>query len=494
MAIRRRKKRRTHQTVTLDDTKVPRSFVFAKGKGQAGPVVVELVDDLRRMMEPHTASRLKARKHNRVRDFLHVAGQYNVNFFMIVSTTERGTYLRLARVPRGPTLQFRVHRFSLAADVAAALRRPHSPSGGEFATPPLLVLHGFSKTDKQDQLATVMFQNLFPPIDVGKMNIKSCRRVVLVHHDRESGRTHIRQYAITATPTGMTRGLKKLMRGGVGGKMATKLGALEDIAQLLDRDGYSSESGAETDQETEAVTLPQDYKGRGAKKSQQCAIKLTELGPRLELELLKIEEGVCEGNVIYHKHVVKTPAEAAELVQRAADKAESKAERKRVQEENIQRKAEAKAAEFAARGGKRGRPEAAAEPADDDDGEGDGGDSDAEAADDDMSDADWYRDEVGEEPEPQLFRAKPVADGEAPAKREKYNPLYKKRVKKSATTAADDGGGADDAPAGQARGGDGRGGRGEREGGRGRGGGRGGRGGEGSGKPDYRGHRTAARK
>ena len=436
MAIRRRKKRRTHKPVTLDDAQVPRSFVFSKGQG--GPVVVELVADLKRMMEPHTASRLKARKTNRVRDFLHVAGQYNVNFFMIVSTTERGTYLRLARVPRGPTLQFRVHRFSLAADVAAALRRPHSPTGGEFATPPLLVLHGFSKTDKQDQLATVMFQNLFPPIDVGKMSIKTCRRVVLVHHDRETGRTHVRQYAITATPTGMTRGLKKLLRAGSTSKLlAARLGQLEDISQLLERDGYSSESGAETDQETEAVTLPQDYTGRGARKAQQCAIKLTELGPRLELELLKIEEGVCDGNVMYHKYVTKTAAESAELARRADERREGKEERKRQQEENVRRKAEAKAAELAERAAKRtrGAPVPAAparaegSAADGAAGDEDSG-SDGDDEDDEPSDADWFRDEVGEEPEPGLFRAARArgdADADADGKRDKFNPRYVKR-------------------------------------------------------------------
>ncbi|KAJ1636975.1 Brix domain-containing protein [Pavlovales sp. CCMP2436] len=341
MAIRRRKKRRTHQPVTLENEQVPRSFVFSKGL-KGGPVVVELVADLKRMMEPHTASRLKARKHNRVRDFLHVAGQYNINFFMIVSTTERATYLRLARIPRGPTLQYRVHRFSLAADVAASLLRPHSPSGGEFATPPLLVLHGFSKNDKQDQLATVMFQNLFPPIDVGKLNIKTC---ALTHTH-----THVLSFPLTLPLSlthslRMSRVLKKLLRATPNAKLGAKLSQLEDISQLLDRYyGYSSESGAETDQENEAVTLPQDYKGRGARKSQQCAIKLIELGPRLELELLKIEEGVCEGNVIYHKYVTKTPKEVAELKQRAEDKRESKAARKREQEANVQRKAEAKTA------------------------------------------------------------------------------------------------------------------------------------------------------
>lgn len=40
--------------------------------------------------------------------------------------------------------------------------------------------------------------------------------------------------------------------------------------------------------------------------------RLTELGPRLRLELVKIEEGVCEGQVMYHAFVTKTEAELAQ--------------------------------------------------------------------------------------------------------------------------------------------------------------------------------------
>ena len=39
------------------------------------------------------------------------------------------------------------------------------------------------------------------------------------------------------------------------------------------------------------------------------AIKLKEIGPRLKLELLKIEEDFFDGRVIYHKYVEKTPQE-----------------------------------------------------------------------------------------------------------------------------------------------------------------------------------------
>lgn len=61
------------------------------------------------------------------------------------------------------------------------------------------------------------------------------------------------------------------------------------------------------------MTLPDRFIGKGNAKSQQSAMKLTELGPRLTLEIFKVEQGVNEGDVLYHKFVHKTPAEAAKI-------------------------------------------------------------------------------------------------------------------------------------------------------------------------------------
>jgi ribosome biogenesis protein SSF1/2 len=44
-----------------------------------------------------------------------------------------------------------------------------------------------------------------------------------------------------------------------------------------------------------------------------AAVKLTEIGPRMRLCLIKVEEGFCSGEVLYHKHVTKTPEEVAAL-------------------------------------------------------------------------------------------------------------------------------------------------------------------------------------
>jgi ribosome biogenesis protein SSF1/2 len=66
---------------------------------------------------------------------------------------------------------------------------------------------------------------------------------------------------------------------------------------------YSSESEIDD----LPVTLPSDYQDK--KKDTQVAIRLHELGPRLQMRLIKIEEGFCRGNVVFHAHQTKSPKE-----------------------------------------------------------------------------------------------------------------------------------------------------------------------------------------
>ncbi|KEP67062.1 UNVERIFIED_CONTAM: brix domain-containing protein [Hammondia hammondi] len=62
----------------------------------------------------------------------------------------------------------------------------------------------------------------------------------------------------------------------------------------------------------------------------RMAIALVELGPRMELQLVKIEEDVCAGKVLYHHFISKTPEELRML---KAKEAALKAERQRQREE-----------------------------------------------------------------------------------------------------------------------------------------------------------------
>ena len=55
-------------------------------------------------------------------------------------------------------------------------------------------------------------------------------------------------------------------------------------------------------------------------KNTTSAIRLAEIGPRLKLKLIKIEEGICDGEVLYHEFIAKTPEEVQELRENLAKK------------------------------------------------------------------------------------------------------------------------------------------------------------------------------
>lgn len=94
-----------------------------------------------------------------------VAGQLGVTHFVIFSRTEKNVNLRICRVPRGPTLTFRVVEYALAKDCLALQRNPKT-SDTEYRTSPLIVLNNFQQPGKEFKVMTAMLQNMFPSIDV----------------------------------------------------------------------------------------------------------------------------------------------------------------------------------------------------------------------------------------------------------------------------------------------------------------------------------------
>ncbi len=62
--------------------------------------------DFRKVMEPNTASNIKVRPKNVVKDFVHVAGVLGVSHLCMFTKTARGPYIKLARFPRGPTITY----------------------------------------------------------------------------------------------------------------------------------------------------------------------------------------------------------------------------------------------------------------------------------------------------------------------------------------------------------------------------------------------------
>jgi hypothetical protein len=206
-----------------------------------------------------------------------------------------GTSTRFLKIPILPHL-FIIQKIKLVL----ASFPPPGPS-----TPPHLTL--VMKT----------FQTLFPPLAPHKLALSSARRVVLVAYNAERGTIDWRHFRITVKPYGVSRRVRRVLQGssatGAGVSAMLDLGNEKDVADYVLRarsgttDGYESAATSDVssaaEDEADVVSLAEDYVGRNNRKGQKRAVRLDEIGPRMELRLVKITEGIPgrESAVIYHE-------------------------------------------------------------------------------------------------------------------------------------------------------------------------------------------------
>ncbi len=328
-----------------------------------------LIQDMRTVMSPHTAARLKERKSNKLKDFIVMAGPLGVSHLLIFNQSKEGNInLRMARTPHGPTLHFKVKNYSLCKDVRKFVKNPKSVSlsSAEFKAPPLLALEGFETDTPEKILLKDMFKHLMPPISVQSIDINSVQRVLLIFKDEKTGRIDLRHYAIDTQLAEVSKPIKKLINAKEKNKRLPNLSKVKDVADMIldpyaNGAGYTSESEVEEDavihvqQEddvsTKSIRNTQDVKVKSEdeenvlatapsikKNIQKRTVKLTELGPRLELELIKIEEGICDGKIMYHSYIKRTEEEEKKLEKKHALKQRQKQARRKEQEENVKRK------------------------------------------------------------------------------------------------------------------------------------------------------------
>ncbi len=107
-----KKHARKAETIVDEEDDGPNCFVIRKGKCSAS--VKRLTTDFRLVMSPRTASHLKEKKSNTLRDYMAVSSQLKVTHFYVFSSTSVGNaYLRVAKFPSGPTIVFRIEKFCL---------------------------------------------------------------------------------------------------------------------------------------------------------------------------------------------------------------------------------------------------------------------------------------------------------------------------------------------------------------------------------------------
>jgi len=259
-----------------------------------------------------------------------------VSHILAFTLTPLAPSLRIVKLSDGPTLSFRIERYSLMKDVLSTTRRAKS-IGLEYLSPPLvslsthptsllpvltihenqLVLASFPPpsptTPRHLSLLMKTFQSLFPPLSPQTVSLSSARRVVLISYNAERGTIDFRHYIIKVKPYGVSRRVRKVVEATMHSSTTVlNLGKEKDVADFLLRKrgepgpdgGYESASSAESVAgDGDAVDLADDYVGRNNKKGQKRAVRLDEVGPRMELRLIKITEGLPgkEGTVLYHE-------------------------------------------------------------------------------------------------------------------------------------------------------------------------------------------------
>ncbi|KIH50830.1 hypothetical protein ANCDUO_19088, partial [Ancylostoma duodenale] len=140
--------------------------------------------------------------------------------------------------------------------------------------------------------------------------------------------------AIRAVASGINKSVRKLVTAG---KSSTKelpdLSKYKDIADYLLNPGHLSDS--EYEGEEQEVILSQSLSEQGGTvRGEKSHVRLMEIGPRLKLELLKVEDGIDDGEVLYHRIVQKTGPELEKLKKEAPKKKKLK---KRSEQENEHR-------------------------------------------------------------------------------------------------------------------------------------------------------------
>ncbi|XKL63238.1 hypothetical protein PGB90_005602 [Kerria lacca] len=313
--------------------RAPHSFVIHRGT--VGKYILELETDFRKVMDPFTASNLQVLKKNTLKDFVSISSTLKVSHLIIFTHSDICPYLRIARLPQGPTLMFRIHNYSLARDVLSSLKKPMT-NKKLFINAPLVILNNFIGNGSHIKLMASVFQNMFPTINITKVKLSDIRRCVMLNYDPETKFIDFRHYAIKAVPVGISRGVKKIVQSKI-----PNLAKYNDISEFLIKPSMLSESEMEDDPNSH-VEVPQKLPYRGNIVSQQSSIRLSELGPRLTLQLIKVEEGLLNGEVMFHELIHKTEEEKKLIRKRLAEKRRLKEQRKIEQAKNIKKKEELK--------------------------------------------------------------------------------------------------------------------------------------------------------
>ncbi|KAK4290043.1 hypothetical protein Pmani_037034 [Petrolisthes manimaculis] len=186
--LKRRHRRIAKERELLREDLPPRCFVLTRG--HVNKSIHQLMMDFRHLMEPNTATKLEAKKTNNIEDFVGIAGHFHVTHLMIFSQTNLSPYMKLARLPNGPTLTFSIKKYSLKGDVVSSQRRHYQPPSRHPTAPCLMTNLLPNDGPLNLQLSARMFLDAFPTITPNQIKTDHIQRCCLIHYNDGSNDQH----------------------------------------------------------------------------------------------------------------------------------------------------------------------------------------------------------------------------------------------------------------------------------------------------------------
>uniref|UniRef100_T1GU79 Brix domain-containing protein n=1 Tax=Megaselia scalaris TaxID=36166 RepID=T1GU79_MEGSC len=215
-----------------------------------------------------------------------------------------------------------VHQFTLARDVLTQYRKQFV-NENIFKHSPLVIMNNFAGEGKHLKLMATTFQNMFPSINLATVSLHTIKRCLLFSYNPITKLVEVRHYSISVVASGLKKSVKKLVLGKI-----PNLSKCSDISDYILQTNNASDTEGEED-EASQVVLPQDLKSKGNMADNKSAVHLHEIGPRMTLQLMKIEDGVMTGEVLFNETVVKTEEEIERIKKMREKKKRLKEQRQR---------------------------------------------------------------------------------------------------------------------------------------------------------------------
>ena len=293
---------------------------------------------MRLVMYPYTFINLKESSKNNIKDFLSLVDIYGLSHMMMFTNTEKHSYLHFAKMPKGPTVTFVIDKYCLSSDIFSKTEKDQKPLTKSFGHIPLLIMNGFNSAKIAEEyeapmkIVSMMFQSFFPPVNLGEVQMKKFKRVVLINlnlNNNNIPELEFRHYDIDMYKYSVKKTISNIINDLGRTKDLSNFNNISDY--ILKHTGYSSCSDNEEEGQCEII----DEKNKTNEKTQ---IKLKEIGPRLNLSIFKIQEGFFKGNVVFHSLIKKSKKEIYEILTDKKNKEKEKKERQKIQDKNVKEK------------------------------------------------------------------------------------------------------------------------------------------------------------